>query len=346
MQDDSSPLKNQPAQVKQKRPIVKIVVRTLILLGLTAVLLLIWLYMLLNKPMMTAGKSLILEVKPNSTATALIQNLYKNGFIDSKFTIENYIKYKGLANQLKAGVYQIQPDESAPDLIDRIVAGDVLIAAFRIIEGSNLYQIKQKLSQAPYLHYEPNDWLSIIGKYTSAEGLLLADTYYYDAGSDAKRLLITANKKLLAILDTNWETRSPNLPYKTPYELLIAASILEKETSLSQERKIISGIVVNRIKKQMPLQMDPTVIYALGSTYSGKLSHQDLATNSPYNTYLYRGLPPTPIAMVGRDAIEAAAHPQFSNYLYFVAKGDGTHIFSTTYEEQKKAIARYMNKEN
>ncbi|MGQ3887422.1 endolytic transglycosylase MltG [Legionella sp. CNM-1927-20] len=344
MHADDPSLNNRNTGLKHKRSI-KIFIAVLIFLILISALL-GWFILLLTKPMATEGKSLILEVKPNSTAKVLVQKLYENGLIDSEFIIENYIKYKGLANQLKAGVYQIQPGESPINLVDRIVKGDVLMAAFRIIEGTNIYQVKQKLAQAPYLRYQPEDWTAILDHYPSAEGLLLADTYYYNAGSDAKPLLINANKKLLTVLNYNWEKRSPGLPYKTPYELLIAASIIEKETSLPSERRIISGIVVNRIKKRMPLQMDPTVIYALGPTFSGKLGHHNLDFDSPYNTYLYRGLPPTPIAMVGRDAIEAAARPQFSNYLYFVAKGDGSHIFSTTYEEQKKAIARYMNKEN
>ncbi|WP_131781670.1 endolytic transglycosylase MltG [Legionella gresilensis] len=344
MHADDPRLNNRNTRLKH-RQLIKFLITILIILMLMSALL-GWFILRLNTPMATEGRSLIVEVKPNSTAKLLVQKLYENGYIDSKFIIENYIKYKGLANQLKAGVYQIQPGETAINLVDRIVKGDVLIAAFRIIEGTNIYQVKQKLLQAPYLQYQPQDWTVILNQYPSAEGLLLADTYYYNAGSDAKPLLVNANKKLLAVLNSNWEKRSSVLPYKTPYELLIAASIIEKETSLPSERRIISGIVVNRIKKRMPLQMDPTVIYALGPTFSGKLGHHNLEFDSPYNTYLYRGLPPTPIAMVGRDAIEAAAHPKISNYLYFVAKGDGSHIFSATYEEQKKAIARYMNKEN
>ncbi|STX28964.1 putative periplasmic solute-binding protein [Legionella beliardensis] len=345
MQTDNKPTLNTHV-AGQKRSALKIISYFLITLGLLIAVFLGGLYFFLMKPMMTEGKPLIVEVKANSTASALVQYLYNNGYIQSKPLIQNYIKYKGLANHLKAGVYQIQPGESAPNFIDRIVKGDVLTAAFRIIEGSNVYQVQQKLLQAPYLNYQSDDWATVIGNYSSAEGLLLADTYHYDAGSDAKRLLLHANKSLLAILNSNWETRSPGLPYKTPYELLIVASILEKETSLPSERRIVGGIVVNRLKKRMPLQMDPTVIYGLGPSFSGKLGHHNLDYDSPYNTYRYRGLPPTPIAMVGRDAIDAAAHPKFSDYLYFVAKGDGTHIFSKTYEEQKKAIARYMNKEH
>lgn len=181
--------------------------------------------------------------------------------------------------------------------------------------------------------------------YPSAEGLLLADTYQYQGGSSSKALLEQAHRNLLNYLNISWTNRAANLPYKTPYELLIAASIIEKETAIAQERKLISGVMVNRLKKKMPLQMDPTVIYGLGNQYTGKLTHNDLLIESPYNSYLNRGLPPTPIAMVGKEAIDAAAHPQLSNYLYFVAKGDGTHQFSETYEQQKQAINQYRRKD-
>ncbi|MFC3907477.1 endolytic transglycosylase MltG [Legionella dresdenensis] len=300
-------------------------------------------YYLLNKPM-AEGVVDILEIKPSSSANALVQQLFDRNLIYSNQLVLNYIKYKHLANRLKAGVYEIKPNESVIQLLDRIVDGDVLVLAFRIIEGTTQNQVTQNLQQAPYLAFNPDDWKLVQGNYSSPEGLLLADTYHYDGGSDAKKLLQTANKSLLNYLGTSWNNRDPELPYKSSYEMLIAASIIEKETALSEERKIISGVMVNRINKHMPLQMDPTVIYALGPDFKGRLSHPDLAINSPYNTYRYRGLPPTPIAMVGKDAIDAAAHPQKSNYLYYVAKGDGSHEFSTNYRQQLEAISRYLHK--
>jgi UPF0755 protein len=301
-------------------------------------------YALLKKPMIAAGESIVIVVKPNSTANSLIQTLYAKNLIHSKRLFLNLMKYEGLAQKLKAGTYQVKPGESARDLIHRIAAGDVLTLYFRIIEGSTIHLVTANLKNTPFLNYNEDDWLFITENHYNAEGLLLADTYKYDAGSDAKNLLLTANKKLLLYLEDSWQKRSPGLPYKTSYEMLVAASILEKETAIPSEREVISGVIVNRLLKYMPLQMDPTVIYALGENYSGKLSHNDLSFDSHYNTYRYRGLPPTPIAMVGKDAINAAAHPQKSNFLYFVAKGDGSHEFSETYEQQKKAIARYLSK--
>jgi UPF0755 protein len=316
-------------------------------LGLGLIILLIFTYSIysqLTKPMIVNGEPIIIEIKPNSTASALIQTLYSKKLINSKRLFLNLVKFKGLAHQLKAGIYQITPGESAQQFIYRTVSGDVLSLSFRIIEGNTISQISHNLQQAPFLSYSPDDWVAIAGRNPNGEGLLLADTYQYIAGSSAKELLQTANSKLLHYLDERWKERSPDLPYKTPYEMLIAASIIEKETALSSERKIISGVLINRLKINMPLQMDPTVIYALGSTYSGKLTHKNLAIDSPYNTYRYRGLPPTPIAMVGKESIDAAAQPTKSNYLYFVAKGDGQHVFSETYAEQKKAILRYLTK--
>ena len=164
-----------------------------------------------------------------------------------------------------------------------------------------------------------------------------------------------ANKNLQNYIETLWANRNPVVPYKNAYELLIAASIIEKEASLPLERKIISGIIVNRLKLRMPLQMDPTVIYAVANEKRLKqlstegsappLTREDLKIKSPYNTYTNRGLPPTPIAMVGKESLEAAAHPEENSYLYFYAKGDGSHQFSKTYKEQQQAIHQFKSRE-
>ncbi|WED44220.1 endolytic transglycosylase MltG [Legionella cardiaca] len=301
------------------------------------------LYLLFTKPM-AGGKPVIVSINKNTSASAFVHTLKSKHLIESPRLFLAFIRAKGLAPQLKAGIYEALPGETAIQFLEKVVTGNVLVESFSIIEGTTLSQVKANLISAQYLKYDVNDWLVIRTQNSNLEGLLLADTYHYDAGSDAKHLLLLANQNLLQYLDDCWKNRTPGLPYKSSYELLIAASILEKESSIPEERKLISGVVANRLKKNMPLQMDPTVIYALGPNYHGKLSHNDMAVASPYNTYRYRGLPPGPIAMVGKDAIDAAAHPQATDYLYFVAKGDGSHHFSVTYEEQKKAISRYRNK--
>lgn len=302
-------------------------------------------YEQLTRPIITSA-FITIELKPHSSANTLVQSMYDQGLIGSKELFLKYIQYKHVANKIKAGVYQVIPGESAIQLIARIVAGDVLKLPFRIVEGTNLNQIKTNLEKTPFLTYKDTDWLNIQSEYSNAEGLLLAETYQYDAGSDAKKLLNVANRALWETLEKNWQNRAADLPYKTAYEMLIVASILEKETASIEERKIIAGIIVNRLRRHMPLQMDPTIIYALGDDYEGKLHHDDLAIVSPYNTYRNKGLPPTPIAMVGKISIEASAHPIFNKYLYFVAKGDGTHVFSTTYNEQRAAIKHYLNRSN
>jgi len=284
----------------------------------------------------------VITLNRSTSAFQFAQILKGKRLIPSTRLFVSIIRIKGLANQLKAGVYQIQPGETAMQLLNKVVAGQVLIQNFAIIAGTTQIKISQDLTQALYLDYTPDDWSEIKQNHPNAEGLLLADTYQYRGGSSGKNLLKQANENLMAYLNSSWQHRAPDLPYKTAYELLIAASIIEKETAIPQERQLISGVMVNRLNKNMPLQMDPTVIYALGNLYTGKLSHNDMQINSLYNSYRYRGLPPTPIAMIGKQAVDAAAHPQASKYLYFVAKGDGSHQFSQTYDQQRSAIEQYQ----
>lgn len=305
-----------------------------------------YIYQQINSPMQPKDDtSAIIKLDKAASAHQFVNALKNKQLINSTHLLLSVIRFKGLSHQLKAGIYQIKPGETALQLLDRVIAGDVLVEYFTIIEGTTQQRVNKELMNAPYLQYQADDWSSIQGSYSNAEGLLLADTYQYNGGSSSKFLLELAHKSLVNYLNKAWNGRDENLPYKTPYELLIAASIIEKETSLKHEKKLISGVILNRLKVRMPLQMDPTVIYGLGDQYKGKLSHNDMQHNSPYNTYRNKGLPPTPIAMVGKEAIDAAAHPQLSNYLYFVAKGDGSHHFSENYTQQRQAIERYRRKD-
>ncbi len=300
-------------------------------------------YFLLNTPMLSKSTTLTLvELNKNTSAADFVHILKAKKLIYSSRLLLWFIRFQGVAAQLKAGVYQIKPGETAPQLLKKVVAGEVLMLPFTIIEGSTVEQVTSNLKKAAFLNQDSHDW-QIVSSHKSLEGQLLADTYYYGAGSQAKTLLQLANQHLEEYLEQSWQQRDLKLPYKSSYELLIAASIIEKEAFLPAEKTIISSVIVNRLKKNMPLQMDPTVIYALGANYHGKLSHEDLAVDSLFNTYRYKGLPPTPIAMVGKTAIAAAAHPEASTYLYFVATGDGSHYFSTNYDEQRKAIDRYQH---
>ncbi len=324
----------------------KKLILSIILLFFFSSLLFIWaFYNLINPPLLVSNAApVILVLDKSTTASKFVHLLKEKKLIKSSKLMLALIQYEHLASQLKAGVYQIYPGETSLQLLHRIAKGDVMSFNFTIIAGTNQKKVDKDLKVASYLNYDSAMWNGFKQNHPSAEGLFLADTYRYVGGVDAKSVLNHAQRNLLTYLNKAWAHRDPELPYKTPYELLIAASIIEKETAVPQERKLISGVLINRLKKKMPLQMDPTVIYAMGDQYKGYLIHDDLSVNSPYNTYQNRGLPPTPIAMVGKEAIDAAAHPQLSNYLYFVARGDGTHQFSETYKEQKQAINQYKHK--
>lgn len=328
--------------MRHKKPIICILVVFFMSFSILA-----WnIYHFATSPLLSKDSApMVINVDASTSASKFAHLLNDRQLIKSPIFFKLMIRFSGLAHHLKAGVYQIKPDETPMQLLHRVASGDVLTQNFVVIEGTTQKKISEDLTKANYLKYSPSDWLAIKGIYPSAEGLLLADTYQYSGGSSSKALLEHAHRNLINYLDSAWANRAPDLPYQTPYELLTAASIIEKETAVPQERKLISGVMVNRLKKKMPLQMDPTVIYGLGSEYKGKLSHNDMLVNSPYNSYINRGLPPTPIAMVGKEAIDAAAHPQLSNYLYFVAKGDGTHQFSETYSQQRQAIKQYMHRD-
>ena len=303
-------------------------------------------YHLLYRPLpinANGAQPWIIQLDKNTSALSFVTDLKRRHLIQSPRLLMLYIRFSGLSKHLKAGIYEIKAGETVRQFLQHVLNGNVLILPFRITDGSTQHNVAEQIDHLPYLNQQENAWVGITEGHLSAEGLLLADTYHYDAGSQSAHLLKTAHTSLMQFLDKSWASRNPNLPYKTPYELLIAASIIEKEASKPDEKRLISGVIVNRLRIRMPLQMDPTIIYALGSQFKGKLTHQDLSIDSPYNTYKHFGLPPTPIAMVGRDAIDAAAHPTTTKYLYFVATGDGSHHFSETYMQQRKAITEYMH---
>jgi UPF0755 protein len=331
---------------RHKTPIIYIVILFVILFFMSCLIFFWNFYGLAIAPIISKQSTpVIITVDPAASAYQFIHLLKDKKLIYSTKLFLLIIRFEGLSHQLKAGVYQIQPGETAMQLLHRVVAGDVLTQKLAIIEGTTQQKISQDLMKSPYLDYHPEDWLLIKDKHPNAEGMLLADTYQYRGGSSSRTLLDQAHRNLQNYLNNAWEHRALGLPFQSSYDLLIAASIIEKETAISQEKKLIAGVLVNRLKKKMPLQMDPTVIYGMGAEYKGKLSHNDLLINTPYNSYLNRGLPPTPIAMVGKEAIDAAAHPQLSNYLYFVAKGDGSHQFSENYDQQRHAIEQYRHKD-
>lgn len=265
---------------------------------------------------------------------------------------EPYLKYyardTSLGRKIKAGEYRFKANMTPRQLMTAITSGRSISYNFTIIEGSQYKQLLASIKSNPYLVNDVEaltnqQLLSAIGSdYKHIEGLFLAETYSFEKNSSALAVLKRAHDMLLLKLNNEWSKRNKKLPYKKPYEALIMASIVEKETARADERPVIAGVFVRRLNKRMRLQTDPTVIYGMGDAYKGNIRRSDLRKPTPYNTYTIPALPPTPIAMVGPEAITASLNPTSGKSLYFVAKGDGSHYFSATLAEHNKAVRKYQ----
>ena len=264
-----------------------------------------------------------------------------------------------LDKKLKAGGYQVVRGDSPWLIVKRMADGDMTQRQLTIVEGWNLRQIRSALSQHPdikqtlsgisdaelisRLGQNVGDWLSAQSiSSRHAEGLFFPDTYIFSIGTPDVEILQRAARAQIAVIDKAWPERQSGLPIKNPYEALILASIVEKETGKATDRARISGVFINRLRVNMPLQTDPTVIYGMGEAYNGKIRKQDLLTDTPWNTYTRNGLPPSPIASVGKAALIAALQPESHQYLYFVSKGDGSSAFSATLPEHNKNVSTYI----
>jgi len=251
---------------------------------------------------------------------------------------------------LHSGEYRMTPGMTAQDLIGLWQRGEVVQYSLTLVEGWNFRQVRSALAKHEKIEQtlaglsdsEVMDKLGHPGEFP--EGRFFPDTYRFVRGMTDVQLLEKAYGRLEKVLAQEWEQRDPDVPYADPYKALIMASLIEKETGVPQERGQIAGVFVRRMKIGMPLQTDPTVIYGLGERYNGKLTRAHLREPTPYNTYTIPGLPPTPIAMVGREAIHAALHPVPGSSLYFVAKGDGSHTFSDDLDAHNNAVREYQIK--
>ncbi len=253
-----------------------------------------------------------------------------------------------LDKKLKAGGYQINRGDSVWDVMRRMAAGEVTQRQVTLVEGWTLKQIRQAIRQHPDIRQtiaeltdaQIMEKLGIQTKY--AEGLFFPDTYVFPIGTTDIEILKQSLSAQQQLLDKMWQARQPGLPLKSPYEALILASIVEKETGLHADRGKVAGVFVNRLRIGMPLQTDPTVIYGMGDGYQGKIRKKDLQTDTPWNTYTRTGLPPSPIASVGKASLEAALNPEKHNYLYFVARGDGSSAFAVNLPEHNKNVSQYI----
>ena len=250
--------------------------------------------------------------------------------------------------KLKAGGYQISRGDSIWDVLRRMAAGEVTQRQVTFVEGWTLRQIRQALRQHPDIRQTTQDLsdaqilqkLGLKDKY--AEGWFFPDTYVFPIGTTDFEILQQALSAQQQLLDKMWQARQPGLPLKSPYEALILASIVEKETGLHADRGKVAGVFINRIRVGMPLQTDPTVIYGMGDQYQGKIRKKDLQTDTPWNTYTRTGLPPSPIASAGKASLEAALNPEKHNYFYFVARGDGSSAFAVNLAEHNKNVSQYI----
>lgn len=254
----------------------------------------------------------------------------------------------GVDRGIKAGSYEIAAGVTPWELLKKLTAGDVTQTEIVFVEGKTFRELRQKLDAHPDLGHETTgltnaEVLQRIGaSETHPEGLFFPDTYLFAKQSSDLAILRRAYGAMQRRLAAEWETRDPTVPYKSPYEALIMASIVEKETGVGSDRGKVASVFVNRLRRGMLLQTDPTVIYGMGETFDGNIRKRDLTTDTPWNTYTRPGLPPTPIAMPGMASLQSALHPEKTELLYFVARGDGSSVFSKTLEEHNRAVNKYQ----
>jgi UPF0755 protein len=307
-----------------------------------------WLSHFALTPIDVPAEARELTVKPGRSARGVGRDLVSAGVLKEPWSFVWMARLLRQDNAVKAGNYELPARITPYRLLEMIARGEVSQAQITFIEGWTFAQMRAALAQHPAVTHDTATLtdaqvLRAIGaSETHPEGLFFPDTYYFSPGSHELKILARAYHALRARLDALWATRAPGLPYASSYEALIMASIVEKETGRDTERKMIAAVFVNRLKRNMRLQTDPTVIYGLGAGFDGNLRKIDLETDSPYNTYTRTGLPPTPIALPGQSALDAALEPAPSPALYFVARGDGSSHFSDNLDEHNRAVRKYQ----
>jgi len=303
----------------------------------------------IKQPLNIPETGIVYSLKPGTSIRALGQDLEQKGIIKNARNLEWLARLDDKARKIRAGEYKIEPGLTLESLLGLFVGGKTVQYKFAIVEGTRFTDALKTLSANEEIkqHVSPDEFVTEFKAWTGEdypEGWLYPDTYHFTRGDDDKALLLRAYQNMKTELELAWEKRQPDLPLKTPYEALILASIVEKETAVAKERPLIAGVFINRLRKGMKLQTDPTVIYGMGDQYKGNIRKKDLKKDTPYNTYTRTGLPPTPIALVGKEALEAVVNPATTEALFFVAKGGGEHQFSKTYKEHRKAVIKYQLK--
>jgi len=321
-------------------------------LVLGAVALAVWMIIFMIRPLPMASETIGLQIPAGASVRGIADQLVAAGVLTEPYSFLLTVKVTGSGGQLQAGDYALNTPLQVMSLIDILKHGTFDQFKLQLIEGKTFADFRQKLAQMPGIRHDTvmlSDselMQQISGQAKHPEGWFFPDTYFLDAQSSDADLYKRAYQKMAQHLSAAWEAREAGLPYRSMYEALVMASIVEKETGVEEERPQIAGVFINRLRKGMRLQTDPTVIYGMGTRYQGNITKKDLLTDTPYNTYTRSGLPPTPIALPGLASIQAALHPAKTNALYFVANGQGRHVFTSSLDAHNQAVRAYQLKKH
>jgi len=308
------------------------------------ILLIVTSWILVSKDMLAKNFE-VFQVESGSSISDVAKELSDKRLIKSKLFFKSLSKFLGANKKLKSGYYQISPNMSILSFLDNISNGSVLTTKVTLIEGKTIKYYFEQLSLDPSLESKGSleDVMKSIGVKAPYDGWFFPETYNFNYGESVENVLRRSYKEMQQKVSDLWINRDKGLPLKSPYDAIILASLIENETALDNEKTLISGVFIRRINEGMRLQADPTVIYALGDTYTPPLKKADLKIDSLYNTYRNKGLPPGAISSVSYQSLYAALHPEKGNDLYFVSKKDGSHAFAPSYKEHKENIKKYLN---
>jgi UPF0755 protein len=330
------------------KKLLKVGLVLMIILGIGAGTLYLDYQRWLDTPVHDGGESHYLDVPAGTSFRALLAQLEREGLVERGRYFEFLARYRGEAGRIRAGEYALEPGITPLGLLEKLVRGRVIQHRFTLIEGWTFSQLRSALKADPRIvntipELDDEEVMGQLGRPdTFPEGWFYPETYTFTRGTTDLDILRWALNAMEAALEEIWAERQDDIPLETPYEALILASIIERETGQPHERGKVAGVFTRRLETGMRLQTDPTVIYGMGDSYDGRIRTRDLRTDTPYNTYTRHGLPPTPIAMPSGAAISAAVNPEPGEALYFVSRGDGTHHFSATLEEHNRAVRRYI----
>lgn len=334
-----------------KRKLLAFIGVTLLLAAIAGGAVALWARHWLQTPIAQLQRSTVFEIHKGASLRTIAGDLHRSGLLDQPQVWIAWARITQRAGGLKAGEYALQPGMSPKALLAVLSSGAVVLHSVTFIEGSTFADLRASLQanaavRHDYADKSNEDIMRALGESgTHPEGEFFPDTYHFPRGTSDLELMTMARQRMKTELDNAWRDRDPSLPLASAYEALILASIVEKETALDRERPLVAGVFVERLRRGMRLQTDPTVIYGIEG-YDGDIRRADLLRDTPYNSYTRAGLPPTPIALPGRDSLRAAVRPEMSGAIFFVATGepDGSHVFSSTLKEHEAAVRRYLRR--